>query len=174
MEIKLCGVGGQGLGLAGRLLGEAAILAGLHVVESTAYGVESRGGQSTADIIISRDPILFPEVRSPDAILLLAEKGLDSNLRGTHSGTYILYDQGTVTRQFDVPGQKLPFPFLELALKRFDSREAATIIALGSLIQLTGVVPPALMEGAVKNRLPLKVHQQNIKALRLGRSLIKA
>lgn len=115
MEIKLCGVGGQGMGLAGRLLGEAAILAGWHASETTAYGVESRGGTSNADVIISAEPILFPEVRRPDAILVMAEKELKSNLRGAHEKTIILYDPGTVNAAIDGPGRKIACPFLEIA-----------------------------------------------------------
>jgi len=74
MEIKLCGVGGQGMGFAGRLLGEAAIIAGKHVAQTIAYGVESRGGLSTSDLLISNDEIFYPEVRCPDVLLIMADK----------------------------------------------------------------------------------------------------
>jgi 2-oxoglutarate ferredoxin oxidoreductase subunit gamma len=171
MEIKLCGVGGQGLGLAGRLLGEAAIEAGLHAAQTTAYGVESRGGMSTSDVIISPQMILFPEVRRPDALLIMAEKGLQANLSGTHDRTLILFDSGTVSESFETSGRKHPFPFLELALKEFGNGGAATIIGLGTLAQMTEVLPlPALIE-AVKRRLPPKVRNLNIEALQAGAKL---
>jgi len=173
LEIKLCGVGGQGMGFAGRLLGEAAILAGLHAAQTTAYGVESRGGLSTSDLVIRSEPILFPEVRRPDVLLLMAEKGLKSNLRGAHAETVILYDPGTVNESWDTPGRKMPYPFLEISLREFGNREAATIIALGALVQITGVVSLGHMEEAIKKSLSPKVHSQNVKALRLGRNLVK-
>jgi 2-oxoglutarate ferredoxin oxidoreductase subunit gamma len=112
LEIKLCGVGGQGMGVAGRLLGEAAMLAGLHAAQTTAYGVESRGGLSTSDVIISSDPIAFPEVRRPDALLLMSDKGLKANLRGAHEKTLIFYDPGTVNGEILAVGKKLQFQFL--------------------------------------------------------------
>ncbi len=168
MEIKLCGVGGQGLGLAGRLLGEAAIEAGLHAAQTTAYGVESRGGMSTSDVTVSSGTIYFPEVRRPDALLIMAEKGLQANLRGTHDKTMILFDSGTVGEAFEAPGRKLPFPFLELALKEFGNGGAATIIGLGALVQLTRIVPMEALIEAVRRRLPPKVRDLNVEALQAG------
>ena len=171
MEIKICGVGGQGLGFAGRLLGEAAMRSRLHAAQTTAYGVESRGGLSTADIVISEGAVVFPEVRRPDGLLLMAEKGLQANLRGAHDGTLILYDSGTVHQLPDCPGKKYAFPFNEIALKEIGNRESATIIGLGALTALTGVVPFEVLEETVIDWLPKKTHEINIKALRMGRQL---
>lgn len=171
MEIKLCGVGGQGMGFAGRILGEAAIEMGLRVAMTTSYGVESRGGLSTADVVINKGPVYFPEVRRPDALLLMAEKGMAANLRGAHDNTFIIFDPGTVGQNIDAPGKKSSFPFLDLALKEFGNREAATIIGLGALVKLTDAVSCEALEQAIQRSLPPKVHEQNIKALRLGLDL---
>ena len=173
MEIKLCGVGGQGMGVAGRLLGEAALIAGLHAAQTTAYGVESRGGLSTSDVTINEEEIYFPEVRRPDALLIMASKGLTAHLRGAHDGTLILYDPGTVDATIDSPGDIRPHRFLDISLQKFGSSDAATIVGLGALVHLTGAVPfDALME-AVKRCLPARVHQQNLEALQLGVSLVE-
>ncbi|MBU0519480.1 2-oxoacid:acceptor oxidoreductase family protein [bacterium] len=171
MEIKLCGVGGQGLGLAGRLLGEAAIAAGFHAAQTTAYGVESRGGLSTSDVLISEDDILFPEVRHPDVLLLMANKGLNSNLKGVQHQTLILFDPAVVSDPIDSPGNKKTYPFLDLALKEFNNNSAATIIGLGALVHLTKVVPFELIEEAIRQRIPAKAHQLNVDALNLGRKI---
>ncbi len=173
MEIKLCGVGGQGMGVAGRLLGEAAIFAGLHVVQTTAYGVESRGGTSTSDVILQKESIYFPEVRRPDAILIMAEKGLEANVKNSRPDTLILYDSGTVHVEIPGPGKKHPFPFLDRALKKFSSSGAATIVGLGTLVEMTAAVPFETLEEAIKRCLPPKVQEQNLEALRMGRELAK-
>jgi 2-oxoglutarate ferredoxin oxidoreductase subunit gamma len=171
LEIKLCGVGGQGMGLAGRRLGQAAILAGLHATETTAYGVESRGGLSNADVIISPDLILFPEIRRPDLILLMAEKGLKYNLRGAHEKTLILFDPGTVHEAIDGPGRKVACPFLEIALNEFNDRDAAMIIALGTLVEISRAVPWEQLEEAVEKGFPTKAWEGNRKALARGKDL---
>jgi Pyruvate/2-oxoacid:ferredoxin oxidoreductase gamma subunit len=43
-EIKICGFGGQGIILAGVILGEAAVKAGYWAVQTQSYGPEARGG----------------------------------------------------------------------------------------------------------------------------------
>ncbi|TKJ40021.1 hypothetical protein CEE37_09805 [candidate division LCP-89 bacterium B3_LCP] len=168
MEIKLCGVGGQGLGFAGRILGEAAIESGLHAAMTTSYGVESRGGMSTSDVIIDKDTIHFPEVRKPDVLLIMAEKGLKANLNGVHADTLVIFDPGTVTEEINSPGKKQPFHFLKMALKEFNNREAATIIGIGALVKITGVISQKDMVNAMKRCLPEKAHKHNLKAFQLG------
>jgi 2-oxoglutarate ferredoxin oxidoreductase subunit gamma len=161
------------MGVAGRLLGEAAIIAGLHAAQTTAYGVESRGGLSTSDVVINKEEIYFPEVRKPDALLIMAAKGLQANLRGAHDGTLILYDPGTVDETIDGPGDKRAIRLLDISLKEFGSGDAATIVGLGAIVQLTGVVPFDALTEAVKKCLPARVHQQNLDALQLGKSLVE-
>ena len=64
-EIRLAGFGGQGIVLAGHILGKAASLyEKLNAVFTQSYGPEARGGACSADVIISggRDLIIpgFP------------------------------------------------------------------------------------------------------------------
>ena len=74
-EVRLGGVGGQGIALAGTLLGEAAALYGnKEAVFTQTYGPEARGGASRADLIISDEPIAYPFVRSPDILVVLFQE----------------------------------------------------------------------------------------------------
>ena len=53
-QIRLGGVGGQGIVLGGRLLGKAAALFDdKEAVVTQSYGPEARGGASRTDVIIS-------------------------------------------------------------------------------------------------------------------------
>jgi len=47
-EIILAGSGGQGLIVAGIMLGEAAVLEGKNALQTQSYGIASRGGFSMA------------------------------------------------------------------------------------------------------------------------------
>ncbi|NIV43415.1 2-oxoacid:ferredoxin oxidoreductase subunit gamma, partial [Candidatus Bathyarchaeota archaeon] len=42
-EIRIAGLGGQGVVLAGQLLAKAAVYDGKHVVQTQSYGAEARG-----------------------------------------------------------------------------------------------------------------------------------
>ena len=55
-EIRICGFGGQGIILAGVILGEAATRAGFMAVQTQSYGPESRGGAARSEVVISSEP----------------------------------------------------------------------------------------------------------------------
>ena len=67
VQIRFGGYGGQGIVLAGTLLGKAAtIYDGKEAVFTQAYGPEARGGASRADIIIAA--VGFPNAVTGDMI----------------------------------------------------------------------------------------------------------
>ncbi len=73
-RLVLSGSGGQGVITAAIILAETAVLyENLNAVQSQAYGPEARGGATRSDVIISGEPINFPQSvstqcpRLPDA-----------------------------------------------------------------------------------------------------------
>ena len=69
-EVIITGFGGQGIVLAGRILGMAAALGDRR--ESTlvqSYGPESRGGACCAQVIVNDEVIRFPYVKNADVIV---------------------------------------------------------------------------------------------------------
>ncbi|WP_332636369.1 hypothetical protein [Acetomicrobium sp.] len=56
-EIIFSGIGGQGVILAGSLLGEAAVSCGLRAAQTQAYGVSARG-------VLPRQMLSFPMMKS--------------------------------------------------------------------------------------------------------------
>ena len=67
-EIRLGGIGGQGIALAGSLLGKAAaIYDGKEAVFTQTHGPEARGGASRADVIIGEAPVAYPFAASVSA-----------------------------------------------------------------------------------------------------------
>ena len=69
-EIRLCGTGGQGLILAGRILADAVVREGRWVAQSQAFEPLSRGGVSQADLVISSSMVDFPLVSDLDFLLV--------------------------------------------------------------------------------------------------------
>ena len=70
-EVRIAGFGGQGIVLAGAILGEAAILAGLEAVQTQSYGPESRGGAARSEVVISERAVDYPRVTCPDVLVVL-------------------------------------------------------------------------------------------------------
>ena len=70
-DIKLCGVGGQGILSIATVIGEAATAAGLCLKQAEVHGMSQRGGDVQSDLRLSTDPIhsdLIPRGRA-DLIL---------------------------------------------------------------------------------------------------------
>ena len=102
-EIIVTGFGGQGIILAGKILGMAASLGDKK--ESTlvqAYGPESRGGACNAQVIISDVPIHYPYVKVPDILLAMSQAGYDKFEPLLVEETRLLIDQDLVLNFVDV------------------------------------------------------------------------
>ena len=78
LEVKLGGFGGQGIILAGYILGKAASIYDKNNATLTqSYGPESRGGACSAQLIISNEEVDFPEVLHPDILALMSKEAYD-------------------------------------------------------------------------------------------------
>ena len=72
-EIRIAGYGGQGVILAASVIGKAvAIFEGGYATMTQAFGPEARGGSSSAQVILSSDPILYPYVSRPDILVVMS------------------------------------------------------------------------------------------------------
>ena len=93
LELRLAGEGGQGLITAGIILAEAcAEYTDLNAVQTQSYGPESRGGASRADVIISSDEIDYPEVKTPDVLVVMAQEAADKYASKVKPGGKIIVD----------------------------------------------------------------------------------
>ena len=61
-QVVLCGYGGQGIVLAGTMLGKAAFNDGKWVSSTNSFGSAARGGACRAEVVISDGPVIFPHV----------------------------------------------------------------------------------------------------------------
>ena len=60
-QVFITGFGGQGIVMAGDILGKAATLYdGKHATMTQTYGPEARGGSCSSQVIISGEEILYP------------------------------------------------------------------------------------------------------------------
>src|SRR4030067_523155 len=74
-EIRIAGFGGQGVALAGMVLGKAlTIYEDMEAVMTQAYGPEARGGASSANVVLSDQPIAYPFVQAADVLVALSQE----------------------------------------------------------------------------------------------------
>ncbi len=173
-QIRLAGEGGQGLILAGIILAEAAAIhEGKNAVQTQSYGPESRGGASKSEVIISDDEIDYPKVTVPDVLLVMTQVACDKYAKDIARGGVLIVDAGLVKRLPDIDAKVVASPITETAIACSGKAIVANIVALGLLVELTGVVSPGACEKAVLARVPPGTEQLNKKALEAGYALAK-
>src|SRR3990170_861458 len=92
-EVRLGGFGGQGIILAGYMLGKAAALYdGKEAVFTQAYGPEARGGACSADLVISDEPIGYPMVSRPDLLVLMSQEAFTKYGSAVAEGAQLIVD----------------------------------------------------------------------------------
>ena len=171
----LSGSGGQGVITAGILLAETASLqSGLNAIQAQSYGPEARGGATRCDVMISKDPILFPKVQKADVLICLTQEALSKYLKYLKSGGLLLTDAHFVKSVEKMEAVHCALPMYEQVMETIGKAQVFNICMLGALIELTGVVDSAAIEKNLTERFAPAFHANNKKALELGASLAKA
>jgi len=164
VQILLAGSGGQGLGVAGQILAEAACLySGLEAAQKQSYGARARGGSSQSTVTISRREILFPILERPQVLIALTQPGYDQGLKRLSAGGLIIFEREWVKpgRASMIAGAREEgFPFFEAAIK-LENERGITIMALGAMVELTELVGIAGMEQAMMKNFGPKLFSLN-------------
>lgn len=169
-EVRLAGVGGQGLLLAGLILAEAAaIYENKNAVQSQSYGAEARGGPSMADVIIAEGDIDFPKVMEPDILLCLSQDAADKHVPAVKKDGIIIADSANVER-IATEKRVLRLPISDVA-REATGRPVASIVALGIISVVTDIVSRDSIRQAVLSRAPKGTEELNVKALEAGFAL---
>jgi 2-oxoglutarate ferredoxin oxidoreductase subunit gamma len=98
-EIRICGFGGQGVILAGFIIGKAAsVYMDYQAVQSQSYGPEARGGAARSEVIISDEKIGYPRPLSVDCLVAMSQESFDSYRDDIRDDTIIILDPDLVTK----------------------------------------------------------------------------
>jgi 2-oxoglutarate ferredoxin oxidoreductase subunit gamma len=173
-QVRLSGFGGQGVVLAGILLGEAGVIDGRYVSGSNSYGAQARGSGCKSEIVLSDRPIDFPHLITADILVAMSQGAYDlfcEDVRET-SGL-ILYDQGQVVPKEPLNVKQMGVPAAEQALKKLKNKQVANIILLGALIEVTKIVTPKTVRKAIHIHVSERFLSLNLKALGAGMELAR-
>ncbi|GAB6153501.1 2-oxoacid:ferredoxin oxidoreductase subunit gamma [Desulfosporosinus burensis] len=164
-QIVLAGTGGQGLILGGVTLAKAAVLEGKNAVQTQTYGIQSRGGYSQSEVVISDEEVYFPKCDQPDLVLALSQGGYDRYSRIVADECILLYDQDVVKSSHRVHDVGYPFGAKALDL---GNEKAINSLFLGCVLKLCPVVSKESLAEVLEHSLPSKILSINLKALDLG------
>ena len=166
-EIIVTGFGGQGIVLAGRILGEAVVL-GDHrqstLVQS--YGPEARGGACSAEVVISDSTIHYPYVRHPDILVCMSQSGFEKFIGILNPEGTLLIDQDLVKPK-DLQRTFFGIPSTRMA-EELGRVMMANIIMLGFFSSITKAVSVDAARNAVVNSVPKGTEEMNMTAFNKG------
>ena len=170
--MRLSGFGGQGIVLAGVLLGEAGVIDGKYVAGSNSYGAQARGSGCKSEIVFSDGPIDFPHLMTADILIAMSQGAYDIFCGDVKEKSgLILFDQGQVIPREGLKVIQIGIPATEYALKKLKNKQMANIVLLGALIEITKIVSLEAMEKAIQTHVSERFRSLNLKALEIGMEL---
>jgi 2-oxoglutarate ferredoxin oxidoreductase subunit gamma len=172
-EIRFGGVGGQGIVLAGRLLGMAASLYdGKHAVCTQTYGPEARGGASRADVVISDTPVDYPFVTEADVLAVFFQEAYTKFRSRVKPDGLLIIDTGLV-KPLEEDGNVCGLPATKIA-DDLGTRIVTNVVMLGYLVGKTHVVSRDSVEQAIRASVKKSVIDLDLKALDAGIQLAQS
>ena len=171
-QIMLCGSGGQGIVLAGVMLGHAAFKDGKWVTSMNSYGAASRGGECRAEVVISDRPISFPHIIEADILIAMYQIAYNRYIgRVKREGGIVIYDDRFVSPE-EIEGLRyVSVPATRMAIDRLNDKIAANVIMLGAVAEITQVVTKESLKSAVEENVPQRLRGLNLKAVGIGSKL---
>ncbi len=174
-EIRIAGFGGQGVVLAGVLLGTAAAVTDRRrAVQTQSYGAAARGGGARSEVVISDEPIIYPRVRHPDIMVAMSEEAMKKYGQDMRPGGLLIIDGDLVKNVNRDDVRLVAIPASNLATQELGRTIVANIVMLGVLVAKTSIVSAAGMELAIRDNVPPKTIDLNLKAFRKGLELGEA
>lgn len=166
LEVRLAGMGGQGMVLAGIILADAAIRDNKCAVQTQSYGPEARGGASSSDVIIADGEIDYPEIVQADILLCMSQQACDKHYPSLKRNGLLVVDTTYVQRT--PTSRAIRAGLTDWALEATEREITASVVALGFLVGLTDLVSREALEDAVLARAPRGTGQINAQALDRG------
>lgn len=165
-EIRISGFGGQGIGLAGFILGKAiALYSGKEAVMTQSYGPEARGGASSANIVLSEREIAYPFVQQPDILVAMSQEAYSKFRNTIKDDAVIIIEEDLVQPNSDDTPFKIPATRMAEGLGR---RIVSNIVMLGYLTAVTELIDKEAMIQAIRSSVPEKTVPLNLEAFEAG------
>jgi 2-oxoglutarate ferredoxin oxidoreductase subunit gamma len=172
-EIRIAGLGGQGVVLAGQILGKAATYDEENAVQTESYGAEARGSMTKSEVKISNEKIGFPAVTKCDILIVMNQKALDEYLKDLKAGGTLIIDSTAVEPPELGKARVFRIPATESAEKIFGARVYANMLMLGALVKAARIVSDGSMEKAIRDTTEKKTADINVRAYRKGKELVQ-
>jgi 2-oxoglutarate ferredoxin oxidoreductase subunit gamma len=168
-EIKLGGFGGQGVILAGIIVGKAAALYDKKNATLTqAFGPEARGSSCSAQLMVSEEPILYPYVHRPNIMVLMSQDAYTRFSPEVAPGGSLIVEEDLVRTDPVAQGAKVfRIPATRIA-EELGRRMVLNIVMVGFFTAVTKLLGPEAVRKAVADSVPKGTTELNLRAFDRG------
>jgi 2-oxoglutarate ferredoxin oxidoreductase subunit gamma len=177
--IRIAGFGGQGVILAGMVIGKAvAIHDGKFATLTQSFGPEARGSACSAQLIVSDEPILYPYLMQPDILVVMSQEAIRLFGSDLKPGGLLLYEQDLIhldnmtqgSRNYGIPATRLA--------EELGRRLVLNMVMVGFVTALTGLATLPAVRKAIADSVPQGTEELNLAAFEkgweFGQSLVSA
>ncbi len=166
-DIRICGFGGQGVILAGFIIGKAAsVFMDYHAVQSQSYGPEARGGAARSEVIISDEKIGYPRPIGVDCLVAMSQESFDSYRDDIREDTVIIVDPDLV-KKHEIGRPLYRVQALKIA-EDLGNKIVTNIVMVGAFTSIFKVLKPEAVKESVIDSVPKKFIDLNTKAFERG------
>jgi indolepyruvate ferredoxin oxidoreductase, beta subunit len=189
-NVFLSGVGGQGTILASNILGQALLNAGYDVKKAEVHGMAQRGGDVTTHFRFGQK-VYSPLIKQGDADFLISFELLEA-LRYIHwlkpGAKVILNKQSILPPAVNLGKMKYPENIEQTFQTHFGDNvwvingreiarnlgniQAANVVLIGAFSKFFSELNEEHWIHAIKELLPARLHEINVKAFHEGRAVI--
>jgi 2-oxoglutarate ferredoxin oxidoreductase subunit gamma len=168
-EIRIAGFGGQGVILAAAVIGKAqAIFQGGYATMTQSFGPEARGGSSSAQCVLSSEPILYPYITKPDILVVMSQEAYTRFVPELKRGGILITEQDLVRVDRIPPGMRVyGVPATRLA-EELGRKVVLNIVMVGFFGAVTGLLDPEALRKAVADSVPQAMQTLNLHAFDRG------
>lgn len=166
-EIRICGFGGQGVILAGFIIGKAAsVFMDYNAVQSQSYGPEARGGAARSEIIISDEKIGYPRPLGVDCFVAMSQESFDTYRVDVTDDTVIIVDPELVKKHnigkplYKINAQKIA--------EELGNKIVTNIVMVGAFTSIFGLLKSDAVKESVIDSVPKRFTELNIRAFERG------
>jgi 2-oxoglutarate ferredoxin oxidoreductase subunit gamma len=166
-DIRICGFGGQGVILAGFIIGKAAsVFENYNAVQSQSYGPEARGGAARSEVIISDDKIGYPRPVGVDCLVAMSQESFDTYRDDIRDDAVIIVDPDLVKRH-DIGRKLYKVDALKIA-EELGNKIVTNIVMVGAFTSIYGLLKPEAVKESVIDSVPKRFTELNVKAFERG------
>jgi 2-oxoglutarate ferredoxin oxidoreductase subunit gamma len=170
-EIRICGLGGQGVIMAGMIVGKAAaIFEDRYATLVQSFGPEARGSECSAQVMVADEPIAFPYLRHTDLFVALSQGAYEKFIHEMKEGATLVYESDLVTVDERLPkgAKKFGIPGTRIAEEQLGRRIAFNMVVVGFIAAVSSVVQVEAIIKAVADSVPPGTEAFNMKAFNMG------